>query len=152
MTVLYNPDEGLEQVAEGLKRVAFDAIPGLNGFDYPHSDPPLPAAIVVPPTIDYRGAMRVGTILLTFELHLYVGSSAGHEQQKSLWEYLNWGGPSSILALIDADPSLGIVGTDGEPRVHAHVSSARPLGLEELPASAAFGAALQTLVIVTNKE
>ena len=99
--------------------------------------------------------MNLGVIRLEFELHLIVGSSAGHQQQMSLWKYLNWAGPQSILALIDADPSLGIVGGDGEPRVDAHVIGAsRPLTLEELPSleTMTFGAAVPVTVLVTNKE
>jgi|SRR5687768_9023748 len=152
MIVLYNPAEALEQVAAGLKRVAFDPITRLNGYDYPPGSPTFPAAIVAPPVIDYRQSMNLGVIALNFELVIIESSAAGHEQSKSLWQYLNWGGDNSILALIDATPSLGIVGADGEPRVHAHVASARALGLEELPDAMAFGAALTTSVIVTNKE
>ena len=121
MTVTYNPDQGLEQVAAGLKRVALDPIPGLNGYDYPRSAPVLDAGMVVPPDINYREAMNVGVVSLDFEIWVLVGTSAGHEQQKSLWRYLNWGGPDSLLALLDANPSLGIVGADGTPRVDAHV-------------------------------
>jgi hypothetical protein len=154
MTVTYNPDELLEQISERLKAVAFDPIPELTGFDYPPAVPILDAGVVMPPPIDYRVAMGLGVFQLMFELHLYVGSSAGHEQQKTLWKYLNPAGSRSILALIEANRSLGIVGSDGEPRVDAHVAAARPLGLDEmLPLdSFAFGTAFTVPVIVTNKE
>jgi hypothetical protein len=154
MTALYNPNEGLEQICEGLRQVAFDPIAGLNGFDFPHGSPPLPAGIVVPPDIDYRLAMAKGVVGLNFELWVMVGSSAGHQQQKSLWRYLNWAGPQSIVALVDANRSLGIVGSDGAPRVEAHVARARRLTLDEMPPfeSMAFGVAFETPVVVTNKE
>ncbi len=151
---LYDPALALEQVAAGLKQVALDPIPALNGYDYPPGTPILPAGIVMPPEINYRQTMRAGVITLEFEIHLLVTTAAGHEGSKSLWQYLNWGGPESLLALIDANPALGIVGVDGAPRVHAHVAAARPLGLDEMPPleSWAFGAAIAVPVHVTNKE
>lgn len=154
MTVTYNPEQGLQQVAAGLKRVAFDPIVTLNGFDYPVAAPPLDAGIVIPPEINYRVAMSVGVVQLDFELWIIVGSSAGHEQQKTLWPFLNWAGPKSILALIDADRSLGIVGADGQPRVNAHVASTRRITLDEMPPfeTQTFGVAFEVPVTVTNRE
>ena len=125
---------------------------GLNAFDHPVNAPPLPAAIVVPPPIDYRQAMRAGVITLPFRIVLLEGTSSGRDQQKNLWPYLDWAGSKSILAAFDADPSLGFVGVDGLPRVDAHVMSAEPLGLEDLPEYAAIGYSLATPALVTNRE
>lgn len=151
---LYNPEQALEQIAAGLKQVAFDPIPELNGYDFPTAAPQLPAAMVMPPPITYREAMRIGVVRLDFEIWLMVGSAAGHEQQKTLWPYLNWSGARSLLALLDANPSLGIVGADGLPRVDAHVMTSRPLGLDDMPPfeSMVFGEALTVPVHVTNRK
>jgi hypothetical protein len=92
--------------------------------------------------------MKAGVIRFDIELRLLVGSSAGHEQQKTLWPYLEWatGSASSVFRVLDADRSLGFTDVD------APVMSARPLGLEEIPDAAAFGVSMIQTVAVTNKE
>lgn len=150
----YDPAQAMDQITSGLVQVAFDPIAGLNGFPHPTASPPLPAGIVFPPEIDYRQAMSRGVIGLAFELWVMVGTSAGFDQQQSLWPYMNWAGSSSIVALIDANPSLGILGADDQPRVQAHVSTARRLTFEEMAylETSGFGVAFETTVVVTNKE
>jgi len=140
----------LEEVVAGLKTL-LDTIYGLEVYDHPAANLELPAAIIVPPEIDYRQAMRTGTIRLEFEIVVFVSAAAGHDSSKKLWPYIDWTGEKSILQAIEVDPTLGIVGADGQPRVDAHVYSERRLGFEELP-EGAFGVALQLPVIVTNKE
>lgn len=151
---LYDPANLLQQIATALKQVALDPLgTTLNRFDYPHGAPPLPAGMVVTPEIDYRAAMAKGVFPLLYEIHLIGGVSAGHEQQKQLWDYLNPAGAKSIVALVDANPSLGIVGADSAPRVDAHVMRARRLTLDEMPPfeTWVFGTALEVAVVVTNR-
>lgn len=132
----------LLDVAKGLRdRLA--TIAGLNAYDHSAANPEFPAAVVIPPEIDYRLAMRVGALRLDFEVLLLVGAAV-HENQKALFEYLDWTGPRSVLRAIDAQPGLGLTGVD------AKALTARPLGLEEVNAYQAFGGSIAVVVAITN--
>lgn len=103
-----------------------------------------PAAILVPPAVpDYGlaldgqgGEFEVGVLVL-------VGTTEA-EGQGSLFPFLDWAGPSSIPAAVEADRSLG--GLD----VDARVRSAEAPGLVELPdGTVAFGVTLHVGIFAT---
>jgi hypothetical protein len=120
-----------------------DVIPDLSVYDIPPGNPVCPAGIVIPPVIDYRQAMRVGVIRFDFEVVLLV-SSAAIEHQYSLFEYLDWQGRGSVFRAVEIDPTLGLENVD------CKAMGARPLGLEEVAAFNAYGAAVQHVAAITN--
>lgn len=142
----------LAQVSDALADRIRTVGGGLHVYPFALFTPPLPVAMVLVPPINYVEAMRRGVVTLEVDVDLFDGTSAGSEQQINLMPFLDWEGPRSIAAAIAADPSLGIVGSDGQPRVNAHVAASRPLGLEEMPDYAAIGHRLTLPVVVTNRE
>lgn len=135
----------LEQIVAGIK-TRLQTIAALNVYDHPPAAPPFPCVFPIPPTIDYRLTMRTGVISLQFEITVMVGQSAGHEQQLSLYPYLDWQGDQSIFVALEADKTLGL----GDKVSAAVNGPARPLGLEEVGAYEAFGASIPFLVAITN--
>ena len=86
-----------------------------------------PAAIIVPPAIpNYGSALDGQGGQFDIPVLLLVGVTEA-EQQSSLFPFLDWSGPSSIPAAINADRKLGGLNVD------ARVRSAEPPGLVELP-------------------
>lgn len=133
------------QVVEGIDaRLA--TIAELNHFPYPPASPPFPCAFPVTPPINYRETYRSGVITLRFDIVVMEGTSAGHEQQLQLYEFLDWAGDRSVFQAFDADPTLGL-GDKVDAKI---VGESRPLGLEEIAAYEAFGASLPLLVAITN--
>jgi hypothetical protein len=135
----------LEQIVGGIK-TALDRVPGLDTYDHPPAAPPYPCAFPIPPEINYRLTMRTGVISLQFEIIVMVGQAAGHEQQLSLFPYLDWQGERSVFLALEHDRTLGL----GEQVSAAVNNPARSLGLEEIGAYQAFGAAIPFLVAITN--
>jgi hypothetical protein len=86
-----------------------------------------PAAVVgVPDVPNYHQAMRRGTVELSPTVLILVSAAVSRTGQMALAEYANPSGPSSVVAAIEADKSLG-----GLP-VQAVVRSFRGLGLEKV--------------------
>lgn len=119
----------------------------LNVLDHVAAEPPYPAVMILPPVIDYRLTMRAGVITIKVELFIAQSWSAGFDEaQAALWPYLDWDGDRSIFQALDADPTLG-----GLPGVDAHIlEPSRPLGLEEIAATQAFGAVLTSTTVLTR--
>lgn len=133
----------LADIVAGIK-TRLDTIDGLRVYDHVPADPNLPAAVIVPPEINYRETMRAGVIRLQFEIVLLTSSADHQRGQRKLFPYLDWGTPESILDAIDADRDLGLTNVD------AAILNSRPLGLEEVAAFQAFGASFSLLVAFTN--
>lgn len=121
-------------------------IPDLNHYNHPPAAPNFPCAFVMPPPVSYRLTMRAGVISLQFEIVVMEGTSAGHEQQVRLYEFLDWAGDNSIFQALEADKTLGL----GDQVSAAVNGDSRPLGLEEIGGYEAFGATIPFLVAITN--
>jgi hypothetical protein len=87
-----------------------------------------PAAILIPPAIpDYGLALDGQGAEFVIPVLVLVGTAEA-ESQGSLFPFLDWAGPSSIPAAVEADRTLGGLAVD------AHARSAHdPPGLQELP-------------------
>lgn len=131
----------LAEVGTGLQDCL--ASTGLYAYDHSAANPLFPVGLVIPPEINYRETMGLGVVTLGFELVILVGASL-HENQKQLFDYLDWVGDHSVLAAVAANRTLGLTGVD------AVVMSSRPLGLEEVGGYQSFGAALVTAVTIKN--
>jgi len=135
----------LTEIVAGIKGRLEQTGGSLNVFDYPPAAPPTPCAFIMPPVIDYRLTMRAGVMQLDFEIVVMVGTSAGHEQQKQLFDYLDWSGTASVFVALGADPTLGLANVDAKV-----VGPTRPLGLEEIGGYEAFGVTIPLRVAFTN--
>lgn len=102
-----------------------------------------PSLVIMPPSIDYRQAMGAGVLRFDHEIVL-LGTAFEDEQQLDLAPYLDVSGTRSVLAAVAADRTLGLADVD------CVVMAARPLGLEEVGAYRAWGAAFQVLGALTN--
>lgn len=142
----------LTQVAEAIE-TRLKTIPGLYAFRVPPAVPPLPAAVVIPPPINYTVTFKRGVLELPFKIRVLVSTAGGHDGQEGLWPYLDWAGPNSIMGAFDTEPKhLGVVGADGTARLSAALLSSTEPELVQLETYQAFGADLDLLVAVTNKE
>jgi hypothetical protein len=141
----------LTQVATAIE-ARLKTITGLNAYKLPPAVPILDAAIVIPPSINYTMTMKRGVMGLPFKVQLLVSAAGGHDGQEGLWPYLDWAGPKSLMLLFDADPTLGITGADGTPRVDIKVLESSEPELVQVETYQAFGAIVDLLAAVTNKE
>lgn len=128
----------LVDIVAALK-TTLEQIDGLHVDDFVPGTANFPAAFVVPPEIDYQRAMRHGYIALELEVVVLVASSVAR-QQKDLFDYLDWSGTKSIVAIVDADKTLGLTG------INAVAMSSRPLAAEEIASYQAWGAAVRFLI------
>jgi hypothetical protein len=106
--------------------------------------PHYPAVILIPPAIpDYGLAIdgQGGDFVVGI---LVLAGTADAEQQATLWPYLDWAGPSSIPAAIQASRNLGLSDVD------ARVRSSEPPGLIELPdGTLAYGVQLNVGILAS---
>jgi hypothetical protein len=135
----------LTEIAEGLA----DRIRTIDAFDqnvYTVVRRPAvyPAAILVPPAVpDYGLALDGQGAEFEIGVLVLVGTTEA-EGQGSLFPFLDWVGPSSIPAAVEADRTLG--GLD----VDARVRSAEAPGLVELPdGTVAFGSTVRVGIFAT---
>lgn len=142
----------LIEVTTAIK-ARLSTITGLNVYRNPPAVPILPAAIVIPPAINYTATMKRGVIELPFKIRVLTTTAAGHDGLEGLWPYLDWAGPKSIMLAFDTEPShLGIVGADGTGRLSAKVLASDEPELVQIETFQAFGVDLDLLAAVTNKE
>jgi hypothetical protein len=128
----------LVDIIEGLES-QLRSIDGLRVFDHVPGAADYPAALILPPDIDYRRAMAKGFVRLELEVVVLV-SAVVDRMQRDLFEYLDWTGPKSIVAAVDNDKTLGI------PGINAVAMSCRQLGLEEIAGYNAWGGAVRFLI------
>lgn len=93
-------------VRNGLK-TRIETISGLTGHARPGGTINVPAVVVVPAQIVYDQTMGRGEDLLSFTLVLLVAEGDSDLAQQQLDEYLAGSGTRSLLAAINADPTLG---------------------------------------------
>ena len=135
----------LRQIVDGIK-VRLDTITDLYTYDHVPAVANFPCAFPAPPPINYRETMGAGVISMQFEIVVMDGTSAGHEQQLNLYDFLDWAGDHSIFQALEADKTLGL-----GSKVNAVVNGeTRPLGLDEIGSYEAFGVAIPFAVVVTN--
>lgn len=99
----------LEQVADAI-RDTIDDIDGLAVFDTPPESLHPPAAVVMPPSVDYRqsfsasGVCRadIDVVVLTAPAGSFTDAAF-----RMLWPYMDHSGTKSIFAKIEADQTLG---------------------------------------------
>lgn len=95
----------LASIRTGLKtRLA--TITGINAYDVAPGTPNLPAAMVLPGSIEFDESMGRGSDLLTFEVRLLVAESTMELSQTQLDAYLAGSGASSVKAAIEGDATL----------------------------------------------
>ena len=97
----------ISSIRDGLKtRLA--TISGVRAYDViPDSFAP-PAAIVAPPTrIQYGASLGKAWDSVTFTVRLLVAKATDRSAQDRLDAYLDSTGATSIVAAIEADPTLG---------------------------------------------
>ena len=97
----------LPLVREGLKS-ALEAIPGLRAYDtMPQSIPEAPAAYVIPEEINFHVTMA-DNAKYAFDVTVIVSLKPSFtEAQNLLDEFISPTGDRSIMAAIEADPTLG---------------------------------------------
>ena len=93
-------------VRTGLS-TALDTITGLRCFDYVPDSLSPPAAIVEPLEIEYGTAMANGLNRVTAYVLIVVGRMSDRSSQDRIDAYVNTSGASSVVAAIEADPTLG---------------------------------------------
>jgi len=93
-------------VRTGLS-TALDTITGLRCFDYVPDSLSPPAAIVEPLEIEYGTAMANGLNRVTAYVLIVVGRMSDRSSQDRIDAYVNTTGASSVVAAIEADPTLG---------------------------------------------
>lgn len=103
-------------------------------------NPPM-AVLGVPTILDYRKAF--GGLRLDIEPSITILTSSAFDEIGTLMlaDFFSPSGPRSIVACIDADPTLGGVVE------RARVTDARPLGLEEFGAIGYYGGILTVSVM-----
>ena len=135
----------LIEIAEGLA----DRLRTISAFDQNvltvvRRPAVYPAAILIPPAVPSYGAALDGQGGEFVIPVLVLVGSAEAEAQESLFPFLDWAGPSSIPAAINADRKLG--GLD----VDARVRSAEAPGLMELPdGTVAYGVQLNIGILAS---
>lgn len=72
----------------------------------------LPALIVKPDKCDFAGAMSRGLDTWEFSLYMLVARTDTETNQEQLDTFVTSGGPNSIRAALDDNPSLGLPDTD----------------------------------------
>ncbi|MGC5330992.1 hypothetical protein [Micromonospora sp. DT62] len=97
----------IEQIMDGIEaRLA--TIPGLNVNDVTPGQITVPAAVVGLPTeVDYLRTFTDDNVDLSFNVMVLVSTAIEFAGQKALAGYLDKAGPSSILAALSADKTLG---------------------------------------------
>lgn len=96
----------ITDVRAGIKtRLA--TITGLNTYALIPMTPNLPAALVMPRTIEFDESMARGSDLLTFDVLVLVTESITELAQSQLDPYLAGSGAQSIKAAIEGDTTLG---------------------------------------------
>lgn len=130
----------------GALQSELKGIPALdsNVLDVVRRPADYPAVIIVPREIpEYDDSLATGGGRIVLGLLVLVGTSEA-EQQTSLFPFLDWAGPSSIPAVLNANRDLGLGDVD------ARVDSATDPGLVELPdGSPAYGVTLNVLIFAT---
>lgn len=132
----------LVDIVDGLE-IQLRSIDGLRVFDHVPGAAEYPAALILPPDIDYRASMLKGYIKLELEVVVLV-SAVVNRMQKELFGYFDWSGPQSVVAAVDNDKTLGLTG------INAVAMSCRQLGLEEIAGYQAWGGAVRFLINVTS--
>jgi hypothetical protein len=126
-------------VRTGLS-TALDTITNLRCFDYVPDSLSPPAAIVEPLEIEYGTAMANGLNRVTAYVLIVVGRMSDRSSQDRIDAYVNTTGASSVVAAIEADPTLG--GT-AESLV---VTDFRPLNAEDVASLQYWGGAFDVTV------
>lgn len=105
--------------------------------------PPL-AIVGVPPIENYHATMRRGRATYEPTVYILVSAALDRTGQEALAGYANPTGPTSIIAAIEGDRTLGGVAED------CIVRSFRPLGVEEVGQIGYYGGAFELMVITAG--
>lgn len=98
------------QVADALTS-ALATISGLRAFAYPHPDPPVPCAVVVPGANELD--QTYGDLIeQTWTVRVLVGRGDDRDAAERLYEFLDPTGASSIKAVIEASAAVAAVCDD----------------------------------------
>lgn len=120
----------------------------LGGFTVYHrvaANMLVPCLVVMPTAADYLVTFNRGGDMWDFNLHILVPSADDDVGQDLLDEYVAGTGPRSIVAIIHANKSLGLAGTD------AHISGMTGYSFRfEAVGTPHIGATLRAQVLVTN--
>jgi hypothetical protein len=95
-----------------------DGIADLNVYPRVADAVNLPAVIVVPAS-SRRETMQRGVVVHMFDLYVLASSGELTVGQVSLDELIDWAGPNSIPAALDANKTLGVTTSGGQPDADA---------------------------------
>lgn len=129
----------LRQVYAGHKDLL--ATVDLRSFDHVPGSSEWPGAFLLPPTVEYE-TLAGSQLQFTVPIVVLV-SAVVSKRQLDLLDYMDDQGPKSIPLAFHQNPSLGLSG------VSASIQVARPLNLEEQAAYQAFGALLESSVLLS---
>lgn len=99
----------LEQVADAI-RDTLAAIDGLAVHDVPPESLNPPAAVVMPPTVDYRQSFSAsGVCRAEIEVVILTAPAGSFTDAafRLLWPYMDHSGDQSVFAKVEADQTLG---------------------------------------------
>jgi hypothetical protein len=97
---------GLAAVRTGLKNV-LGTVSGLRTYDFEADDPTPPCAVVLlPERIDVQAVLGPGWTY-TIPVRLFISRGDDRKSDDQLEAFLDEEGDGSIVAAIDADPTLG---------------------------------------------
>lgn len=136
--------EGINQASDGKRRLtAYPKVPG---------KPNLPALVVIPRDTDYALAMQRGAMQYDFRLYVLTSLRDYDLGQNELDDYVTADGPLSIPEIVWKKRDLGLLTTDGLPRVQAHIATMEQYGGQHDAAGVEHIAAiLNARVIVTGR-
>lgn len=104
----------VRSLRDGL-RENLKAIQGIQVSRYFLVNPTPPGIHILPPSVEYHGSMHSGLTTYTFTIQAFTslsGSAGDISSQILLDELLDETGPRSVVAALEADPTLGGVAQD----------------------------------------
>lgn len=132
----------LSEIRDALKRTISQS--GLNVYETVPDVTNSPAAVVMPDTSDFQGAMRMGGDEYNFDIAVVVANVNTRDAQDKLDAYVTGQGPKSIREYLFHNSDLGL------PDVDCAVKGFRGYGGNFKTATTDFvGAVLRVCVTVT---
>lgn len=103
---------GLEEIRDAIKATVDGNVSGLRAYDTVPDIVNLPALLVLPVESDFAVTAARGFDRHTFDLFVMVSRTVPRVGQDSLDAFVTGAGPQSVRAVIFANRTLGLAGTD----------------------------------------
>jgi hypothetical protein len=94
------------EIAAAIQK-ALETITGLRVVPYLGDTVSPPVAMVAIEKVTYHGAFQGGDVTHEFIIHLIVSRASDRAGLQNLEGYMSQSGPNSIMAALEADPTLG---------------------------------------------